>query len=154
MALERTGFSPQRVETVFGDQYVWAEAVATSMHSDTHDGRDSFAAMWRQEIARLASSRSVAVWGAGAKGATFLHIVDPDAELVCCVVDINPAKQGSYIPATGHRVVSPAEAAQAGVGTVVLMNPNYASEVAALIDELEWQTQLIVLDREPRRAAC
>jgi len=40
----------------------------------------------------------VALWGAGAKGATFANLLDPECSLLDCVVDINPNKQGRFIP--------------------------------------------------------
>jgi hypothetical protein len=53
---------------------------------------------------------------------------------VDCVVDINPAKQGMYLPATGLRVSSPEEMmARVPVGTdVFVMNGNYLPEIKAM----------------------
>ena len=42
-------------------------------------------------------SNICAIWGAGAKGFTFLNILDKNASLIKYVVDINPKKQNKYI---------------------------------------------------------
>jgi hypothetical protein len=51
------------------------------------------------------------VWGAGAKGATFVSLTDPNGEYISTLVDINPEKQGRYIAKTGHSIISPAQLA-------------------------------------------
>jgi hypothetical protein len=56
-----------------------------------------------------------------------------DGAPVAAVIDINPAKQGKYLPATGLRVHSPAEvlpALEAGA-TIYVMNSNYLEEIRA-----------------------
>ncbi len=47
------------------------------------------------------------------------------------VIDINPAKQGKYLAATGIKVQSPAEAMQrlAFGADLFVMNSNYLSEI-------------------------
>ncbi len=51
------------------------------------------------------------VWGAGAKGATFVSLTDPNRDYISSLVDINPEKQGRYIAKTGHSIISPAQLA-------------------------------------------
>jgi hypothetical protein len=47
------------------------------------------------------------------------------------VIDINPEKQGKYLPATGLLVLSPAEALAAlpTGSTIYIMNSNYMEEI-------------------------
>lgn len=47
------------------------------------------------------------------------------------VIDINPAKQGKYLPATGIQVRSPEQALQQlpPGSTVFVMNSNYLDEI-------------------------
>jgi hypothetical protein len=75
----------------------------------------------------------LALWGAGAKGATLAALADPDGALVDCLIDINPRKQGGFTAVTGHPVVAPEAAAARGVRAVVLMNPNYRAEIVSMI---------------------
>jgi hypothetical protein len=90
---------------------------------------------WSELLAELSSSEIVAVWGAGAKGVTFANLVDPDREMVTCLVDMNPAKQGAYVAGTGHPIVGPAALAGLGVTYALLLNPNYELEVQSLLEK-------------------
>ncbi len=68
------------------------------------------------------------VWGAGAKGATFVNLTDPNGDYISSLVDINPEKQGRYIAKTGHSIISPAQLADFG-GCILVMNDNYYQEI-------------------------
>ncbi len=85
-----------------------------------------------QMINELATAGGVAVWGAGAKGVTFLNLIDPDGTKIACAVDINPNKQGGFVPGTGHPIVDVARLAELGTRHVVLMNSNYLEEARAM----------------------
>lgn len=146
-AFERSGFVVGDVRHVFGGQYLWLEASpaahATAPVPRAGDVRalaDAFAAAhdaladgWRAKLTDAAERGKVAVWGAGAKGVTFANLLDPQRAIVDCLIDLNPRKQGKYVPGTGHPIVSHLEAAARGVRTAVLMNPNYAAENVALL---------------------
>jgi len=72
----------------------------------------------------------VLVWGAGAKGATFVNLTDPNKEYISCLVDINPKKQGRYIAKTGHSIISPAQLSDLeGERDILVMNDNYYQEI-------------------------
>jgi hypothetical protein len=83
-----------------------------------------------------------AVWGAATKGAMFLNLLDPDCNLVRYVVDVNPAKQGRYLPGSGHRIVSPEFLRESPVAGVLLMNPNYLDENVQLMKRLGVSSRL------------
>jgi hypothetical protein len=61
----------------------------------------------------------------------FALLCERNGASVTVVIDVNPAKQGHYLPGTGLRVQSPAEALPAlPVGsTIFVMNSNYLSEI-------------------------
>lgn len=61
--------------------------------------RDDLLAFLRQA---KAEGRTVIAYGAAAKGNTLLNFAGVDADLVRCVVDLNPAKQGKFMP--GSRI--------------------------------------------------
>lgn len=74
----------------------------------------------------------IAVWGAGAKGSTFVNRLDPTQEFVRCVVDISPRKYGKYIAATAHPILSPEAFRQHNdIQHILVMNPNYLAEIEA-----------------------
>jgi SAM-dependent methyltransferase len=148
-AVARAGYRALRIERMFDGQYLWVEAepapaLANSATPPAPTGLGpAIAAMGRRGTARLAAWRdglashrgrgTLALWGAGAKGATLAALADPDGTLIDCLIDINPRKQGGFIAVTGHPIVAPADAAGRGVRAVVLMNPNYRAEVLAMI---------------------
>ena len=69
------------------------------------------------------------VWGAGAKGSTFVNLTDVNREYISCLVDINPKKQGRYIAKTGHSIISPVQLADFEGGDILVMNDNYYQEI-------------------------
>lgn len=171
LALTRAGFRVTAVRYVFGGQYLWAEAIAGPGDWPTNDTNTArlaagFAdaerdrlARWTQLLERLAADGPVMVWGAGAKGVTFCNLADRDARRVSGVVDVNPAKQGHYLPGTAHPILAPAAATEAAA--VIVLNPNYTAEVAdalgrlgsraAVIDLMRWEEDHAADDRHGRR---
>ena len=45
------------------------------------------------------------MWGAGARGVTLLNMLNDSR--IEYAVDINPRKQGKYVPGTGQQIVEP-----------------------------------------------
>jgi hypothetical protein len=146
-AFERSGFAVDGVRHVFGGQYLWLEASPapqvqppTPRAGDVPALADAFSASydalvagWQAKLADAVKRGKIGVWGAGAKGVTFANLLDPDRAIIDCLIDLNPRKQGKYVPGTGHPIVSYQEAAARGIRTAVLMNPNYRSENVALL---------------------
>jgi hypothetical protein len=69
--------------------------------------------------------------------------VDPKREFITCVVDLNPQKQGKYIPGTGHPIVDYHTLTNLGVATAILMNPNYRDENEALLRQANLNVKLV-----------
>ena len=146
MLFERCGFEVQRVSHVFNEQYLWLAArpgvaAARPAHADQRvlgecrrfgDLERRTVSQWRESVETAAARGGVAVWGAGAKGTTFVNLVDPGGGLVTCLVDVNPRKQGRFVAGTGHAVVAPDQLAALGVATVIIMNPNYETEIRSI----------------------
>ena len=55
---------------------------------------------WRRIVADAAARGPVYLWGAGSKGVTFSLLIDPDGDALAGAVDINPVKQGCFLPLT------------------------------------------------------
>ena len=146
-AVELSGFRVESVQTIFGGQYLWLEAsVAPQGRSPSSSPAEilalarEFGAMetelkknWERRIGELKGR--IALWGAGAKGVTFANLIDRDCQTLACVVDLNPQKQGHYLPGTGHPIVSYRALPEYGVSTAILMNPNYYAESLGLLRE-------------------
>jgi hypothetical protein len=75
----------------------------------------------------------IAIWGAGAKGVTFANLIDPQSQRIACVVDVNPNKQGHFVPGTGHPIVGPMDVQAHGIRTALVLNPNYIYEIESLL---------------------
>jgi hypothetical protein len=82
----------------------------------------------------LDNGHRIVVWGAGARGVTFLNFVnDPRIEYA---VDINPHKHGMYIPGTGQKIVSPEFLLDYKPDFIVLANPAYKEEIKQLLIDM------------------
>ena len=148
--VERSGFAVTLSCEAFDGQYQWLEARPGRPRDGSGDSFDLVAweaglrgfgerwaaqqAHWRRQLEALSARGPCAIWGAGAKGVTFLNMLDVNVDTVPVVVDINPRKQGWHVPGTGQPVVAPAALRQHAVRTVLVMNPNYVSEVRAAVD--------------------
>lgn len=81
----------------------------------------------------LKTLKNVAIWGAGAKGSTFLNLTDKKRELVKCVIDINPKKQNQYIGGTGHKIIKPEDILNYEIENIIVMNINYLEEIKSML---------------------
>ena len=164
-AFEASGFRVERTEHVFVGQYLWAEA---TLDREAHTATaprlparmaclaEEFAARetaciktWAAQVQSLAGRGRVALWGAGAKGVTFANLIDPQRQWIACVVDINPQKQGHYLPGTGHPIVGHQGLTDYGIRTALILNPNYYAEIAALVRKAGLDVELIDLMELP-----
>jgi hypothetical protein len=155
--LARAGFETCSVQRMFGAQYSVAVArtgadrtpqeptPASVRHALERfvEAESEYRKQWSDWIAEEARGNRLAVWGGGAKGVSFVSLHDPDANRIECVIDINPQKQGRFIPVTGHPIVAPEEAARRGITAAIVMNPNYFDEIRAIVDAMFAKMNLI-----------
>jgi hypothetical protein len=153
LAMRRAGFRPTRIDRVFGGQYLWAEADPRSPAlalsatlpltvDEWEMARVDFIERWRKTIEQQIEVGPVYVWGVGAKGVTFALLVDPDGTRLSGAVDINPKKQGLFIPITGLKILAPDQLPLRPL-TLVVMNPNYAAEIEAEVKALGRDARLL-----------
>jgi hypothetical protein len=134
------------VDHVFGEQYLWLEArkqpcvlssfEVADLEEIAHEYREAERRewdLWRETLGSHSKKGRVAVWGAGAKGATFASLLDPHREQISCIIDINPNKQGGWLGGSAHPVISPATAPSYGIEYVLVMNPLYISEIEQIM---------------------
>jgi hypothetical protein len=146
---ERTGFVVTSSGTGFGGQYLWIECRRGGGRSATGDGEAvvesarAFDRRAREVIAwyeaalhdAAQAGQRIALWGTGSKGTTFLNLVE-GAAAIDAVVDVNPRKVGLFVPGTGQPVIDPAQLQGSGVDKVIVLNPNYRTEISARLVEL------------------
>jgi len=154
----QSGYKVKSIEHVFGGQYLWLEAVKadrqsepTVLPADFAEKVKKFAGYerklisdWKSLVQKLKQQGPLAIWGAGAKGVTFLNLFDPRCQLIDMVIDLNADKHNRYIPGTGHEVVDCRRLAESGVKNVIVMNPNYLEEIRALLAESDIRVNLII----------
>jgi hypothetical protein len=119
---------------LFGGQYLYVVAELSSLRAPVYDPAASVrfpADFTRQVDAPIAAGRRSAVWGGASKGVIFTLLKARAGYAVDVVIDINPAKQGRYLAATGIQVLSPEQALpQLPPGsTLFVMNSNYLDEI-------------------------
>lgn len=120
---------------LFGGQYLYVIAELSSLRPptiDTDDGVEFPHDFTRRIVETMPKGTNPsAIWGGASKGVIFALLKERAGSPVAQVIDINPAKQGKYLAATGLRVQSPAEAlAELPQGsTIYVMNPNYLKEI-------------------------
>jgi hypothetical protein len=121
---------------LFGGQYLYAVADLATLQPPVSGPADQvdFPADFLATAAVAPPDRlgeSNAVWGASSKGVIYSLLRERCGNPVNVLIDINPAKCGKFVPATGLRVMSPEE----GMATLVpgsdvhVMNSNYLEEI-------------------------
>lgn len=157
-AFEVSGFQVESVEHIFEGQYLWLEATIPAekpavtkkpafisiLANQFARSERELIGKWEIKIQELASHGKVALWGAGAKGVTFANTIDPERKWIDCIIDLNPNKQGKYIPGTAHPIVSYQDIAVRGITTAILMNPNYYQENLVLLKAFNLNINLLV----------
>jgi hypothetical protein len=122
----------------FGGQYLSIVADLASIRYPQRDPADTpaFPADFTRNLKPRSMARS-AIWGGASKGVLFSLMMERAGVDVEVVIDINPAKQGLYLPASGLQVCSPED----GLGrladgaTIYVMNSNYLSEIRKMSED-------------------
>jgi SAM-dependent methyltransferase len=103
------------------------EQLVKSFEERFHKERDRWQRWFRNQ---KQSGHTVAVWGAGSKCVSFLT-TNGISDEVQAVIDINPHKQGRYLPGSGHRVEAPEYLNRLKPDAVVVMNSIYLQEISS-----------------------
>lgn len=126
----------------FNGQYIYVIADLADVKSEIIDKRNiiPYHVYFKDRIETYTnlvnSKNSIAVWGAGAKGSTFLNLVDKTCQKIKLVININPRKHHQYIGGTGHYIINPTELKEYDIENIVLMNINYIDEIKEVTDRM------------------
>lgn len=138
----RAGFEVKSCERTFAGQYL--ALVATLSVPDPEAPLEAtfdkatkrlIAALqtWRDRIEEMTlSGRRVVLWGGGSKAVAFLSALD-ETDAIKAVIDINPNKDGTFLPASGLPVFAPNRLQEIKPDLVIVMNAVYRAEIADLI---------------------
>jgi SAM-dependent methyltransferase len=156
---ERGEFSVMRLDEVYGKQFLALEAhpernpafaapsppqsgLARELVATFKQRRAEKVAHWGQKIHHIAeSAQKVVLWGAGSKGVTFLNSFDKNPPIEF-IVDINPRKQGLFIPRTGQEIISPNALKKYQPDGIILLNPLYAREIRSQVEAIGVRTKI------------
>lgn len=155
----RNGFAVAGIESEFGGQFLLLHA--SPGHSDApFEGAqgsglaglvqrfsDHYRAKvdtWAETLRLLhADGCRTVLWGAGSKGISFVNALAVTEE-IGLLVDLNPHKDGRFVPGTGHMVRAPAYLAEYNPDAVLVMNPLYADEIRRDLQAMGLSPRILV----------
>ena len=159
----RSGFAVLDLETEYAGQYLTIEAKpARGTPLPPLPQEDDLAALaqhvadfpgkcrakldeWRRLVRDArGNGRRIVLWGSGSKGVSFLTTLGI-GDSIDCAVDINPHRQGYYMPTTGQRIVPPAALKEHRPDVVIIMNAIYRDEIAGELDRMALQPEILAL---------
>ncbi len=162
---QNCGFEVAHLESVYGGQYLTIEArvlnpkspsVPWPLEMDLEGLRsyvETFSARYRARLdhwqgvleALRAQGHRTVIWGSGSKAVSFLTALNINDQ-ISFVVDINPYRQGYYMPGTGQAIVSPDFLAEYRPDTAIIMNSVYREEIGRELARLGMSPRLLTLD--------
>jgi SAM-dependent methyltransferase len=100
---------------------------------------------WRNRIRSAWNGGArIVLWGGGSKAVSFVTTLGLTEE-IAAAVDINPYKQGKFIPGTGHPVIAPQALLKQPPDLVVVMNPIYVPEIKKGLEKMGLAPEIIAL---------
>jgi SAM-dependent methyltransferase len=120
--LRQIGFRLQEMRSLFGGTYMGITACRAPTTINLRDAYRALELIVRQH-------RKVLIWGTSGRCISMLSHMGWDTRVVAFGVDIDPEKQGLFLPVTAQRVLSPADAVAFGPDLVIVANELYAPEI-------------------------
>lgn len=122
---------------LFGGQYLYVVAELASLREPLPvESQVQLPVDFMASIQRLAVTvgQPRVVWGGASKGVIFALLMERYGAPVHAIIDVNPAKQGKYIAATGLRIGSPEDVlASMPLGSpIYVLNSNYLEEIKSM----------------------
>lgn len=113
-------------------------AELAARHHDNVTGWRTHLHSWR------AQNRRVALWGSGGKGISFLNAMGAESGIPY-VVDINPHRQGRFIPGSAQQIVPPSFLNQWRPDVVIIANSAYLQEIRETMNGLGVNPDLYIV---------
>lgn len=117
----------------FGGQYQYIVADLASLKKPTFDHLNevSFPENFLSKINLAEECRPLCAWGAASKGVIFSLLAMRQRMKLDYIIDVNPSKQGKFLPVSGLEVISPKSAMKflPNEASIFVMNSNYFREI-------------------------
>jgi len=156
---QRAGYRVRRVVPTYEDNFLVVEA-SPGVESDalseeelavvrsaTEAFRETFharIAYWEREASRISTQGlRTMLWGAGARGDTFLNVTDM-GKVIGGVVDVNPRKWGRYMAGTAQQIQSPETLVDLPPDVVVIANAIYEKEIGASLERMQISAEILI----------
>lgn len=158
--LGSTGFKPVSIEESFEGQFLCAEAFPASANEPAPEPGLSLGGLktavaafsrkytgkilaWKSELERIrVKGQRAILWGGGSKGVSFLNALEVSGQITH-VIDINPRKQGKFIPGTGQEIENPEFLRSYSPDLIIVMNPNYISEIWQMVKDMGLKSSIL-----------
>ena len=136
-----------RLQVVHGSEPGESAETLLAREAELHVGSARWYSAFPEAAARVCSDllgwlaqqaeagRTVAGYGAAAKGTVLLNRAAVGEDRVAFVVDLNPAKQGLRMPGTGQEILAVEELLSRNPASCIVLAWNHASEVYAQLHE-------------------
>lgn len=138
-----SGFQPLKVTTAYNNEVLLGFFKLGNMLQPHKQLSGNFTAGVKfirskvyEQMHRLVSEHSVALWGGTGKSAAFINLFELDDETFKLVVDSDKNKIGRFVPGTGQLIQSPDVLLETPVDVIVITTP--------------WRTEDILMDIELR----
>jgi SAM-dependent methyltransferase len=100
---------------------------------------------WKDRLQQFnADGKKVSVWGSGSKCVAFLTTLNVGNEIEY-VVDINPYREGKYIPGAAKRIMSPNFLKDYNPDYVIIMNAAYCNEIQQALNDMDVSTEVLTI---------
>ncbi len=158
------GFAVRSIASCFQEEYLGIEATPAESgdrEPSVHEAEvaalatqvETFGELYSQRVDRWKdwlgelrrAGRTAVPWGAGARAVSFLSALRPGAELPY-LVDINPMRQGLFMPRTAQRVAAPEALTTQPPDAILITNPAFESEIRNQAAALGLKSDILVLD--------
>lgn len=99
---------------------------------------------WHETLLkRQKAGQRIALWGVAGRGITFLNLVEA-AKAIPFVVDINPDRQGKFIPGSAQKIFAPVDLQKLRPDCLLLTNATYRDEIARQVASLGLSCEILV----------
>ncbi len=128
---------------LFGGQYIYVVADINSLKEEITPPCEliNFPIDFLGGLHKLdKGSKTSVVWGGSSKGVIFALLNSRLSNKIDFAIDINPAKQGKYLPKTGLKVLSPVDALSilSKGDCIYIVNSNYSAEIKKFSNDFQY----------------